>query len=400
MEGLTAELLERLATNGPPLLFALTFLETCFITGLVVPAGVALLFASALAAVGTLPLAQVTAFAVAGAAVGDSVGFWVGRKSGEGWRKSRLLGGDRNAARRARMERILAASPVVSISMARVVSFVRTVMPLAAGASEIGYRRFLVFDLLGIAMWAGVYVGVGWLAGEYGPSANGILGVVGVVAFAIAVRTVLRKSRMEPTTALHSVALTGNVGAGKSTVAEVWKDAGVPVVSADELARTASDPGTPGLAEIERVFGPEAVAADGSLDRAWLRERVFGDDAARARLEGILHPRIQALRTEWMQREAAAGARLVVTEIPLLFEVGAQDDYDTIVLVDAPVPLRLERLVETRGLEPEVARQMIDAQLPVEEKRARSDVVILNDADPETLRRRALEALEALKVRS
>jgi len=208
LEGLTAQLLERLASNGPPLLFALTFLETCFITGLVVPAGVALLFASALAAVGTLSLAELTIYAVTGAALGDSVGFWVGRRGSESWRSSRLLGGEKNTARRARMERILAASPVVSISMARVVSFVRTVMPLAAGASEIGYRRFLAFDLLGIGLWAGVYVGVGRLAGEYGPGANGVLGVVGVVAFAIAVRFVLRKSRLEEATADGTVETT------------------------------------------------------------------------------------------------------------------------------------------------------------------------------------------------
>ena len=101
----------------------------------------------------------------------------------------------------------------------RVVSFVRTIMPLAAGASGITYRRFLVFDAMGVALWASIYVGVGWLAGEYGSSANGILGIVGIVVFAFAVRYVLHKSRLDPVTTPRSVALTGNVGAGKSTVA-------------------------------------------------------------------------------------------------------------------------------------------------------------------------------------
>jgi len=99
-----------------------------------------------------------------------------------------------------------------------------------------------------------------------------------------------------------------------------------------------------------------------------------------------------------MARVAAEGATLVVTEIPLLFEVGAQDDYDTIVLVDAPEPQRLDRLVTTRGLDPSVAQQMIAAQMPAAEKRERSDVIIVNDGDLDALRQRALDVLEELRA--
>ncbi len=396
MEGIATSLLDGVAASGPSLLFALTFLETCFITGLVVPAGVALLFGAALSGAGTLSLPAVVGSAVAGAALGDSVGFWVGRKGDASWRRSRWLSGALNARRRQRMDRMLAGSPFVSVSLARVVSFVRTVMPLAAGGSGLSYGRFLLFDALGIALWATLYVGLGWFAGEHGRSVNGVLAVIGLVVFAAAVQMVLERSESGPPKA-RRVALTGNVGAGKSTVGKLWRGEGVPVASSDEFARAASAIGSEGLDEIARAFGTEAVQADGSLDRAWLRAQVFGDEAARERLEAILHPRIKALREAWEAEQEDAGERLLVTEIPLLFETGTETEFDTVVLVDAPEAERLERLVETRGLTPEVAQRIIDAQLPSSQKRPLSDIVIDNDADLDTLRRRSQDALTQLR---
>ena len=105
------------------------------------------------------------------------------------------------------------------------------------------------------------------------------------------------------------VALTGNVASGKSVVAAHWASLGVPVVSADDLARDVVAPGTPGLAEIREAFGEGVLAADGSLDRSALRARVFEDHAVRRRLEEILHPRIWALRAEWIEARRAEGAR-------------------------------------------------------------------------------------------
>jgi dephospho-CoA kinase len=142
---------------------------------------------------------------------------------------------------------------------------------------------------------------------------------------------------------LISVGLTGNVGSGKSRVAALWQESGVPVVSADELSRRAVLPGAPGLAAVRAAFGDGVLAADGTLDRARMRAHVFADAAARERLERILHPIIAELRAHWIDERRRAGEALVVSEIPLLFEKELQGDYDVTVLVDAPEPLRLDR---------------------------------------------------------
>src|SRR5688500_15826037 len=175
-----------------------------------------------------------------------------------------------------------------------------------------------------------------------------------------------------------SVALTGSVAAGKSEVARAWAAAGVPVVSADELARRAVEPGSAGLAEVRRAFGDAVLAADGSLDRERMRARVFADEDARRRLEAILHPRIAALREQWVRARAAEGQALVVAEIPLLFEAGLEGGFDVVVVVDAPEPTRLERLRRTRGQGEEEARRIMAAQLDAAEKRRRADHVLEN----------------------
>lgn len=196
------------------------------------------------------------------------------------------------------------------------------------------------------------------------------------------------------------VGLTGNVGAGKSTVARVWRGLGATVIDADELARRAVEPGTPALAEIAEAWGPGVLAPDGSLDRAALRAIVFADPAARARLEAIVHPAVGALRDEAYREAEARGERVVAAEIPLLFEVGLADEFDVVVLVDAPEAVRQVRLVGDRGLEPEEARRMIAAQIPSELKHARADVVIENTGTVADLERHAREAWEELERRA
>jgi len=194
-----------------------------------------------------------------------------------------------------------------------------------------------------------------------------------------------------------SVALTGNVAAGKSTVADVWEEAGVPVVRADELAREAVAPGTQGLSEVREAFGDGVIADDGSLDRGALRDRVFRDEGARRRLEAIVHPRVWRLRDRWMEARREKGTELVASEIPLLFETGRERDFDAVVLVDAPEDERIRRLVEGRGLDPEEARRMVDAQMPAEEKRARSDHVFEATGALERSRERARALLGTLR---
>lgn len=192
------------------------------------------------------------------------------------------------------------------------------------------------------------------------------------------------------------VALTGNVAAGKSTVADCFAAAGIPVVSADRVAREVVAPGTPALARIREVFGDEMITSEGGLDRARLREVVFADADARTRLEGITHPRIRETVDRWIAERTAEGAPLVVAEIPLLFETGRDADFDRIVFVDAEPAERLRRMVEDRGLEVEVARGIMESQGDPAAKRRRAHHVIDNDATLDALRNRTDQVIAEL----
>ncbi len=181
------------------------------------------------------------------------------------------------------------------------------------------------------------------------------------------------------------VGLTGNIAAGKSAVAARLASHGVPIIDADRLARDAVAPGTPALRAIVRRWGPDILAADRTLDRAALRRIVFTDDAERSALDAIVHPEVGRLRNAAVEAERARGAPLVVCDIPLLFEVGLEDLVDRIVLVDAPVAVRRERLVRDRGLTAAEADAMIAAQMPADRKRALAHHLIENLGTRETL---------------
>ncbi|HEX6908740.1 MAG TPA: dephospho-CoA kinase [Longimicrobium sp.] len=196
------------------------------------------------------------------------------------------------------------------------------------------------------------------------------------------------------------VGLTGNIAAGKSSVADVWRSLGATVVDADELARRAVEPGTPAHAAIAAEWGTWVLEEGGALDRAALRQIVFADPEARARLEGIVHPAVAALRDEHYRQAQARGDVLVVADIPLLFEVGMADEFDVVVLVDAPEEVRLQRLVSDRGLDADEARRMIAAQMPAELKRARADVVINNTGTRGDLQDRARDVWRDLVRRA
>jgi len=186
LDPITGQLLEQLAAYGPWLLFVLAFLETCFLWGLVVPAGVAISVATVLALAGTLELPQVVAAALAGGAIGDSAGYWVGRATGE-----RILAGRGRWARLVRrrqddLGRFFGRHPLYSVSVARLVSFVRTVMPMAAGMTGIAYPRYLAYELLGLAGCVTLYVAIGVLAQESWQVATQLVGLGGALAFAAA----------------------------------------------------------------------------------------------------------------------------------------------------------------------------------------------------------------------
>ncbi|HET7231474.1 MAG TPA: dephospho-CoA kinase [Longimicrobium sp.] len=196
------------------------------------------------------------------------------------------------------------------------------------------------------------------------------------------------------------VGLTGNIAAGKSTVAGVWRSLGARVIDADELARRAVDPGTPAYHAIAAEWGDDVMEAGGELDRAALRRIVFSDPSARERLEQIVHPAVAALRDELYREAQERGEAVVVADIPLLFEVGLVDEFDVIVLVDAPEEVRLVRLVGDRGMDPEEARRVIAAQMPSELKRARADFVIENTGSVTEVEHRAAEVWTELVRRA
>jgi len=173
------------------------------------------------------------------------------------------------------------------------------------------------------------------------------------------------------------VAVTGNIASGKSTVARLLEALGAHRVDADQLARLVVAPGSPALAAIAARW-PTTIAADGSLDRPALRRIVFRDAGERAALEAITHPAIAALRDGAIAAARHAGATLIVYDVPLLFEAGLEHSVDRIVLVDAPMALRRERLERERGLSREEAEQAIAAQMPASHKRARAHHIIEN----------------------
>jgi dephospho-CoA kinase len=197
-----------------------------------------------------------------------------------------------------------------------------------------------------------------------------------------------------------SVALTGNIGAGKSTVAELFKRWGATVIDADQLVREAQVPGQPVLAKIISRFGKELLRPDGTLDRAALRVRVLGDARGLADLNRIVHPEVHRRRQALLAAAGARGDRIVVSDIPLLFESADPAEFDAIVLVDAPEAVRRARLLATRPLPPEEADRLMAVQLPSTPKRARSDYVIENDGDLPALERAAATVWDALVARA
>lgn len=199
------------------------------------------------------------------------------------------------------------------------------------------------------------------------------------------------------------VGLTGNVASGKSAAARWFARRGATVLDADELAREVVAPGSPAYEAIVRRWGRAVVAPDGTLDRAALRHIVFGDRSQLDELNAIVHPSIVALRNERVAAARARGDRVLVYVAPLLFERHLTDEFDGIVLVDAPRPLRLSRLVSTRGIPMEDALNMIASQMPAELKRARADFVVENDGTLEQFERKldaVWERLTALEGRS
>lgn len=162
---------------------------------------------------------------------------------------------------------------------------------------------------------------------------------------------------------------------GKSAAATLLQRWGIPVVDTDEVAREVVAPGQSALAEVREVFGAEAIRADGSLNREWMAGRVFGDDAARGRLEAILHPRIRAVWEARVKEWQGAGVAVGAVVIPLLFETHAEDRFDATICLACRPESQRGRLAE-RGWSPDHVARRVAAQMPIEEKIRRATVVI------------------------
>jgi dephospho-CoA kinase len=173
------------------------------------------------------------------------------------------------------------------------------------------------------------------------------------------------------------IGLTGGVGSGKSTVAAMLRELEAAVVDADEASHAVYEPGTPGFAAVVREFGDDYVR-DGRIDRKHLGELVFKDADARRRLNAIVHPLVRDWMAARTVEAAGRGAEVVVQDVPLLFENGLGDLFASVVLVYVPEDVQVERLVNGRGFTPERAREVIAAQMPIEEKRRLAQHVIDN----------------------
>ncbi|MGP8249798.1 MAG: dephospho-CoA kinase [Candidatus Dormibacteria bacterium] len=182
------------------------------------------------------------------------------------------------------------------------------------------------------------------------------------------------------------IGLTGGIASGKSTVAGMLAAKGAWIVDADQLARRVVGPGTPALSEIARSFGPDVIAADGSLDRSRLAELVFADESARQRLNAIVHPGVLELSQGEIREAQAAGAGVVVYDVPLLFETQRQKEFDGTLVVWVEPQAQLLRLRLRSDLSEADAMARIAAQMPLDRKRELADWVIDNSGTLEATR--------------
>jgi dephospho-CoA kinase len=181
------------------------------------------------------------------------------------------------------------------------------------------------------------------------------------------------------------IGITGGIGSGKTTVARMLADRGGVVIDADELARRAIDPGTPGHAKAVERFGPGVVASDGSIDRERLARIVFDDPSARRDLEAIIHPEVARLFAEATLPYRDTDA-VVVYDVPLLVEAGLEGMFDAVVVVAAPQEVRMGRLV-ARGMSEEDARSRMGSQASDQARGRAASVVLRNDGGLDDLRR-------------
>ena len=195
--------------------------------------------------------------------------------------------------------------------------------------------------------------------------------------------------------------LTGGIASGKSTVAEIFQNAGAIIIDADLIARKVVAPESPAWRAIRSIFGDRVIGPDGAVDRPVLGELVFNDRGLRKQLEGIIHPLVR----DHMDREVArivveSSDALVIKDIPLLFETGMTGGLAEIIVVYVPADIQLKRLKQRDGIGPDAARARINAQMSIEEKRRLGTIVIDNSGDFSNTETQALVVCEKLTERA
>ena len=200
-----------------------------------------------------------------------------------------------------------------------------------------------------------------------------------------------------------TIGLSGGIGTGKSTVARIFAAQGAVVVDADAIVHELQARGQPLVAEIAQAFGPGVLDAQGGLDRTALGAIVFRDPAARTRLNDLVHPKVGAEFARWVGAARASGARVLVLDIPLLFEgrsrgtgSAARMEFDATVLVYAPEAVQIERQLSRDGCARDEAVRRVRAQMPIEEKKALADYVIDNSGTLEETERQVREVLSRI----
>lgn len=197
----------------------------------------------------------------------------------------------------------------------------------------------------------------------------------------------------------HVFGLTGGIASGKSTVAARFAERGLPVIHADALGRRAVATGSDGLRAVVERFGSQILGADGAIDRSRLAARVFASADELAALNAIVHPRVRALFEAERARLESEGQPVACYEVPLLFENGLEESLRPVVLVAAPERLQIERARLRDGSTREAVLARMRAQLPLSEKAARADWVIVNDGSLEQLLEQADAVLTEVRRR-
>ncbi|MDF2816008.1 MAG: dephospho-CoA kinase [Paenibacillus sp.] len=179
-----------------------------------------------------------------------------------------------------------------------------------------------------------------------------------------------------------NIGLTGGIASGKSTVSDMLVKRGALLIDADRVAREVVEPGSPVLQKVVERFGSDVLLPDGALNRKKLGEIVFGNPQALQDLQNIMHPSIRELMSERLEQyELLHPDKLVVVDVPLLYESGLESMYDAVVVVYVPRAVQLERLIVRDGLTPVEAEQRLNAQMDIEYKKARANIVIDNQGD-------------------